>query len=222
MKLGIGEYCLGMKARLVSVRRHPRPSPHGVLVLASMAVLTFGGCRSIEGPLPPRPLATQTPSPEALPDEAARAGLPNADSETSEDPWSPHRVQREQNPKQPVDPSDQNLRPRSVEREPKRPGKVTYKGSLSRAEIESVLRAEKDLIKVCYDQELANDGSLAGKIVPQFVIAGDGHVSSVKAIQDTMGSESVRTCLLTILQGLTFPPPRGGGNVLVTYPYVFR
>lgn len=102
-----------------------------------------------------------------------------------------------------------------------KPGKVTFKGSLSREEIERVLRRAKNRIKHCYDKEVAKDPNLAGKVVPQWVISGTGKVGSAKAAQNTMGNKAVGSCVVRVIKGLTFPKPRGGGQVLVTYPYVF-
>jgi hypothetical protein len=35
-------------------------------------------------------------------------------------------------------------------------------------------------------------------------------------------STDVQSCLLTKLRALQFPKPRGGGVVIVTYPFVFK
>ncbi len=102
-----------------------------------------------------------------------------------------------------------------------KPGKVTFKGSLSREEIERVLRRVKNQIKHCYDKEVAKDPNLAGKVVMQWVITGTGSVTSAKAAQNTLGNAAVGACVTRVIARLRFPKPRGGGQVLVTYPYVF-
>jgi hypothetical protein len=103
-----------------------------------------------------------------------------------------------------------------------KPGKVTYKGSLSREEIERVLRRVKSQIRFCYERELAKDPNLNGKIVVGFVIAGTGLVSTAKAAQNTMGNPKVGSCVVRIIKRLRFPKPRGGGQVIVNYPYLFN
>ncbi len=103
-----------------------------------------------------------------------------------------------------------------------KPGKVTYQGSLNREEIERVLRRVKSQIRFCYERELAKDPNLNGKVVIGFVIAGTGLVSTAKAAQNTMGNDKVGSCVVRIIQRLRFPKPRGGGQVIVNYPYLFN
>jgi len=98
---------------------------------------------------------------------------------------------------------------------------VTLRGSLSKEQIERVLRRAKNQIKHCYDKEVAKDPNLKGKVVVQWVIQGTGLVKGAKAAQNTMGNAKVASCVTRVIGRLRFPKPKGGGTVLVTYPYVF-
>lgn len=102
-----------------------------------------------------------------------------------------------------------------------RPGKVTYKGSLSREEIQRVVRRHMSQIKYCYEKELTKNPNLKGKIVGSWVIAGTGLVASAKAAQNTMNSPKVGKCVTRIIKRMRFPRPKGGGKVFVNYPFVF-
>lgn len=55
-----------------------------------------------------------------------------------------------------------------------------------------------------------------------FVIDGTGRVSEASVRQDTMNNASVARCMLEQMRRWRFPEPRGGGEVIVTYPWVFK
>ncbi len=105
-----------------------------------------------------------------------------------------------------------------------RAGKVTFKGALRREEIERAVRRVNAQLRFCYEKELAKTPALAGKIALEFVIGGTGNVSSAKAAQNTLpvgAGQKVESCSLRIIRRLRFPKPRGGGQVFVTYPFVY-
>ena len=102
-----------------------------------------------------------------------------------------------------------------------KPGKVIHKGSLSREEIQRVIRRHLSQIKFCYERELQKEPNLQGKIVASWTIGGNGLVRSAKGTQNTMGNKKVESCVVRIIKRMRFPRPRGGGQVFVTYPFVF-
>jgi hypothetical protein len=102
-----------------------------------------------------------------------------------------------------------------------RPGKVTFKGSLSREEIQRVIKRAQSRIRYCYEKELQKNPNLQGKIVIAWTISGSGSVSTAKPSQNTMGNAAVGSCVTRVIKSLRFPRPRGGGSVFVTYPWVF-
>ena len=102
-----------------------------------------------------------------------------------------------------------------------RPGKVVYKGSLSREEIQRVVKRYMNQIKYCYEKQLAKSPNLQGKVVAFWIIAGTGLVQTAKASQNTMGDKTVEQCIIKVVKRMRFPRPKGGGTVTVTYPFVF-
>jgi len=102
-----------------------------------------------------------------------------------------------------------------------RPGKITYKGSLSREEIQRVVKRFLSKIRFCYERELAKNPNLSGKIVGAWTIGSAGTVTSAKAAQNTMGSKAVGDCVVKNIKRMRFPRPKGGGSVFVNYPFVF-
>ncbi len=95
-----------------------------------------------------------------------------------------------------------------------------FRGSLSRADIQKVIRAKLRPIKACYEKELRQTPALAGEIVVKFKIEGDGTVADVVLVAPE-GFEPVSKCLEGIVRKMVFPPPKGGGIVFVNYPFVF-
>lgn len=101
------------------------------------------------------------------------------------------------------------------------PGRTIIKGSLSKEEIGRVIRRNLARFKYCYEKQLNANPNLAGKISVYFTIAPTGSVASAKVRETTMGSKNVESCVLKVMRSLKFPKPRGGGIVVVTYPFVF-
>lgn len=104
------------------------------------------------------------------------------------------------------------------------PGKIIYEGGLSREEIQRVINRVMSQIKYCYEKELNKDPNLEGKLVMSWIITGSGDVGSAQAAENTFGGGSappIEQCVLRIIQRLKFPNPKGGGQVFVTYPFVF-
>lgn len=92
-------------------------------------------------------------------------------------------------------------------------------GSLTREEIDKVVRGRASLIKACYQRELNRKRELSGKLVVNFVIAADGTVKSTRIDpSSSLRDEGVEGCVRPIITKLRFPA-KGGG--IVNYPFLF-
>jgi hypothetical protein len=94
-------------------------------------------------------------------------------------------------------------------------------GALDKALIDEVVKRHMNQIKYCYQRELTKNPSLAGKIVIKFTIAKDGTVSASSVKASTMSNPAVEQCVAGRFLKMQFPTPKGGGIVLVSYPFVF-
>jgi hypothetical protein len=94
-------------------------------------------------------------------------------------------------------------------------------GALDRSLIDEVIKRHMNQIRYCYQRELTRDPALAGKIVVRFTIAGDGSVSASSIKETTMNNSAVETCVTGRFMRMQFPEPRGGGVVIVSYPFLF-
>jgi hypothetical protein len=103
------------------------------------------------------------------------------------------------------------------------PGNVSYEGGLTAEEIQRVVNRFMTQIKYCYDREVQANPDLIGKVAARWIIGPDGRVqtSNVVAPETTLQSSKVGDCLLTVVNRMVFPEPRGGGVVKVTFPFVF-
>jgi len=58
--------------------------------------------------------------------------------------------------------------------------------------------------------------------VVKFVIAKDGSVSSASTKASTLNNPIVEKCINARFMRMRFPSPKGGGIVIVSYPFVFN
>jgi pSer/pThr/pTyr-binding forkhead associated (FHA) protein len=94
-------------------------------------------------------------------------------------------------------------------------------GALDRALIDEVIKRHMSQIRYCYQRELTKDPTLSGKIVIKFVISRDGSVSSASVKTTTMNNNAVQSCVVGRFMRMQFPQPKGGGIVIVSYPFLF-
>jgi len=80
----------------------------------------------------------------------------------------------------------------------------------------------------CYNNALRRDPTLKGKMAVDFSIVGDPSVgglvgdSKIKADESTIADAEMRECVQETMYGAQFVPPKEGGEVHVTYPFVFE
>lgn len=102
------------------------------------------------------------------------------------------------------------------------PGKTIVEGGLSKEEIGRVIRRYLSQIKYCYEKELTRNPNLAGKVVTSFTIGGTGKVTDCDVAETSLNDPTVEDCVVKIIKRIQFPTPKGGGIVLVSYPFIFQ
>lgn len=95
-------------------------------------------------------------------------------------------------------------------------------GSLDKELIRRVIRAHANEIRYCYELELAKNPGLWGKVSVNFIISPTGSVQSAKIKETTMNNQNVENCIVGKIKGWRFPEPKGGGIVIVTYPFILK
>lgn len=93
--------------------------------------------------------------------------------------------------------------------------------------IRSQMQALLPLLKECYENALHDQPELVGKLVVSFTIVAEPDIgglvtdSAIDAAASTITDAPMRECVRETLYGAQFPAPRNGGEVHVTYPFVF-
>lgn len=93
------------------------------------------------------------------------------------------------------------------------------KGNLSKEVIRRIVHRHINEVKFCYERSIAKMGDIGFRGF-QLTISGDGSVSMVAVAIDP-GHEKVEGCMAEAIRKWTFPSPKGGGAVIVTYPMHF-
>ena len=94
-------------------------------------------------------------------------------------------------------------------------------GSLSKEQINKVVRAHLAGIKYCYEKELQHKASLSGGIDVFWIIQPDGTVSKANVKSTTMGDAAVEGCIVRQVKQWTFPKAPASTTV-GRYPFIFK
>jgi hypothetical protein len=106
-------------------------------------------------------------------------------------------------------------------RSPKvRMGATSVSGRLPPEVIQRIVRQNYGRFRMCYEQGLARNPNLEGRVSVRFVIGRDGSVSNVANGGSDLPDSGVVQCVVRAYYGLSFPQPEGG-IVTVVYPIMF-
>jgi hypothetical protein len=98
-----------------------------------------------------------------------------------------------------------------------RTSEPTLNGRLPREVVQRIVRQNFGRFRFCYEQGLAKNPSLEGRVAVRFVIDRAGAVSTATAEPGGLSDQAVSRCVAQGFLGLSFPPPEGG-IVTVSYP----
>lgn len=99
---------------------------------------------------------------------------------------------------------------------------TVIEGGLDRDVIADVIRRNLGQIRYCYERQLSSNPELYGKLLVRFTIDAGGTVLEPKIDTSTLKSAMIEGCVLRRLAGWKFPTPRGGTQVRVSYPFLFK
>jgi len=105
---------------------------------------------------------------------------------------------------------------------PVRIGTAVLKGALDREIIRREIRKHLNEVRFCYQKELQGKPDLSGRVMVQFTILGTGRVAGAAIQSSTMNHSGVETCLTQAVTRWSFPQPKDGGIVVVSYPFMFH
>lgn len=104
---------------------------------------------------------------------------------------------------------------------PVRPGgRIILNDGLDKAAVGRVIRRNLARFRFCYERELNANPNLRGRVSLRFKILPTGSVASAGVQESSLDSAVVEGCVVRVMRTLKFPKPRGGGVVIVTYPFM--
>ncbi|MBN2497639.1 MAG: AgmX/PglI C-terminal domain-containing protein [Deltaproteobacteria bacterium] len=101
-------------------------------------------------------------------------------------------------------------------------GRPVVMGSLSMEIIRRVIHSHHNQIKYCYAKELSSNPHLSGKVAVKIVISPKGFVQSAKVSSSSLDNATVERCITGKIRTWKFPEPKGGGIVIVDYPFILK
>lgn len=93
---------------------------------------------------------------------------------------------------------------------------------LTKDEVGEVIHKHLSEIRYCYETSLMRAPDLEGKMLSAFVINSQGVVRTSNVKNSTLNDARLEDCILRRLNSWKFPKPKGGVDVPVTYPFVFK
>jgi TonB family protein len=101
-----------------------------------------------------------------------------------------------------------------------RAASAVVQGAIDKDIIRRVVRVHINEVSHCYNQGLVRDPNLSGRVAVQFTINATGGVGISVVESSTVKDAAVGQCIAKAVKRWKFPKPDGGGNVIVTYPFV--
>jgi TonB family protein len=95
-------------------------------------------------------------------------------------------------------------------------------GGLDRDVIAEVIKSNLGQILYCYERQLSANPDLFGKVNLRFTIGSSGGVTSQSIKDSSLRNATVENCILQKVSLWRFPQPKGGTQVKVTYPFLFK
>ncbi|HUB09936.1 MAG TPA: adventurous gliding motility protein GltG [Myxococcales bacterium] len=101
-------------------------------------------------------------------------------------------------------------------------GNPIVEGSLDKELIRRVIHQHRNQVRFCYESELVRHQGLNGKVTVKFIISANGSVQRASVDQTTLGNATVESCIVSRVYQWQFPKPKGGGIVVVNYPFLLK
>lgn len=99
---------------------------------------------------------------------------------------------------------------------------VAVDEGLTKDEVGEVIRRHLSEVRYCYESAMIRTPDLEGKLMTAFTIGGNGMVKSTEVKSSSVPDPRLDDCILRRLATWKFPNPRGGIDVAVAYPFIFK
>ncbi|HUP56070.1 MAG TPA: AgmX/PglI C-terminal domain-containing protein [Bdellovibrionota bacterium] len=101
-------------------------------------------------------------------------------------------------------------------------GNSSVEEGLTKEEVGKVIHAHLAEIRYCYESAMIRSPDVEGKLVMDFTIGSTGAVKVSNVKQSTTPDPKLDDCVNRRLVTWQFPKTKGGVDVAVTYPFIFK
>ncbi len=101
------------------------------------------------------------------------------------------------------------------------PGASVEEG-LTKDEVGEVIHRHMSEVRYCYESAMLRQPDIEGKLLVNFTISGSGAVKTADMKQSTLPDPRLDDCIIRRLMTWKFPNTKGGIEVAVTYPFIFK
>lgn len=101
-------------------------------------------------------------------------------------------------------------------------GEAEVEEGLTKEEVGRVIHAHMKEVRYCYESSMVRASKVDGRVVLDFTINGKGVVAKAKVSNSTLPDAALGECISRRLRTWQFPNPKGGVNVDVAYPFIFK
>lgn len=109
--------------------------------------------------------------------------------------------------------------PRKIRVEPGENPKT--RGGLDKEIVRRTIRRHMNEVRHCYEQRLAGNPALHGRLVVDFAISAQGLVVTSSVASSNVGDSRLDACVVQAVRRWPFPAANTSGLTLVSYPFVF-
>ena len=100
--------------------------------------------------------------------------------------------------------------------------KSTVEEGLTRDEVGEVIHQHISEVRYCYESSMLRLPQVEGKLLMGFTIGSSGVVRTAEVKSSTLPDAKLDDCILRRLIGWKFPSTKGGVDVAVSYPFIFK
>ncbi len=93
---------------------------------------------------------------------------------------------------------------------------------LTKDEVAEVIHRHLSEVRYCYESAMVRTPDIEGKLIINFVIGAPGSVKTADVKQSTLPDPRLDDCVLRRLVTWKFPQTKGGVDVAVSYPFIFK
>lgn len=101
-------------------------------------------------------------------------------------------------------------------------GNSSVEEGLTKDEVGEVIHRHLSEVRYCYESAMLRTPDIEGKLIVNFTIGGPGNVKTSEVKNSTLPDPRLDDCIIRRLNTWKFPNTKGGIDVAVSYPFIFK